>query len=1376
MFVYVPDDARRTSLHTEIYIRIYGRRSNNDALRKRHNIAKRRHGKHAALQVVFILKVKFDFAPDTQSMVPLQVYHDIIIQDKDLFKSKDLQVVSEPFEVVAVAKLHILNPNEFELWKMRIKQYFLMIYCSLWEVIMNGDSPSPTRIINGVVQIIAPTTAEQRLAKKNELKARGTLLMALLDKHQLKFNIHKDSKTLMEAIEKSKADLEEQILDDLFNNLKIYEAKVKGLSTSSKNTQNIAFVSSNNTDSTNESVSVVPSVSAASSKAIVSTLPNVDSLSDAVIYSFFEEIDLKWQMAMLTMRARRFLKRTERNLGANGTYTIGFDMSKVKCYNCHRRCHFARECRSPRDNKNKEATRRPVPTKSVANVFNVESSTYNPSKDMSKTLRLDAPIIKDWISDSEDETENESVPKQKKPSFVLTSEHVKTPRESVKKVKYPKQAENLRTNNQKSRGHKKNWNKKDCFICRSLNHLIKDCNYYENQMVQQHVWTSAMRVNHQNSVRMTHPYSNRNVVPTTVLTRSRLVSLNVVRPVPTDVPQSTVKSPRPVKHGNKGNVEIASANWVWKLKCKVLDHVSRLTSASMTLKQFDYTDALGRSNGCSRHMTRNISFLSDFEEFNGGYVAFGGNPKGGKILGKGKIKTGILDFDDVYFVKELKFNLFSVTQMCDKKNNVLFTDTECVVLSLDYKLPDENHVLLRVPRESNMYNVNLKNVVPSGDLTCLFSKATLDEVLVTKPHNKTPYELLLGRSPSIGFKRHFGCPVTILNTLDPLGKFDGKFDEGFLVGYSVNRKAFRVFNSRTRIVQETLHINFLENKPNVAGIGPKWLFDIDTLTKSMNYQPVVAGNQPNDNAGIKENLDACKVVKETVSAQQYMMLPLYTNRVNAVNAPINDVGPNPTNSINSFNTASPFVNVVSLNFGIARKSSFMDPSKYPDDLDMPELEDIVYSDDEEDVGAETDLSNLETNIFVLVDLPKGKRAIGSKWVFRNKKDERGTVIRNKARLVAQGYTQEEGIDYDEVFTPVARIEAIRLFLTYAFFMGFMVYQMDVKSDFLYGTIEEEVYVCQPPGFEDPDYPDKVYKVVKALYGLHQAPRAWYETLANYLLENDFQRGKIGLQVKQKDNEIFISQDKYVAKILRKFSFTYVKSASTPMETEKPLLKDPDGEDVDVYIYRSMIGSLMYFTSSRPDIIDYAGASLDRKSTTGGCQFLGCRLISWQYKKQTVVATSSTKAEYIVAASCCAQVLWIQNQLLDYGYELMLFGLTKDAAVNSMLLGFDQIVDFLNAHTIQYALVVNPTIYVSCIKQFWATATIKKVNDTVQLRALIDGKKVVVSEDVIRRDLHLNDADGVECLSNEEIFAELARMDYEKPHPKLTFYKAFFSAQ
>nr|GEX98962.1 retrovirus-related Pol polyprotein from transposon TNT 1-94 [Tanacetum cinerariifolium] len=278
-------------------------------------------------------------------------------------------------------------------------------------------------------------------------------------------------------------------------------------------------------------------------------------------------------------------------------------------------------------------------------------------------------------------------------------------------------------------------------------------------------------------------------------------------------------------------------------------------------------------SGCSNHMTGNISYLFDFEELNGGYVSFGGNPKGGKITGKGKIKTGKLDFDDVYYVKELKFDLFSVSQMCDKKNNVLFTDTECLVISSDFKLPDAKDYLLKflqmiihvlLVRRAN----NTEPLAEAVNTACYVQ----NRVLVTKPHNKTPYELLHGRLPSIGFMRPFSCPVTILNTLDLLGKFQGKVDEGFLVGYSVCSKAFRVFNSRTRIVQETLHVNFMENKPNVAGSGPAWLFDIDSLSQTMNYHLVLAENQTNSHAGSQ---DTEKAREE--GTQTYVFFPVLSD-------------------------------------------------------------------------------------------------------------------------------------------------------------------------------------------------------------------------------------------------------------------------------------------------------------------------------------------------------------------------------------------------------------------------------------------------------------------------------------------------------------------
>ncbi|GJV97519.1 putative ribonuclease H-like domain-containing protein [Tanacetum coccineum] len=505
------------------------------------------------------------------------------------------------------------------------------------------------------------------------------------------------------------------------------------------------------------------------------------------------------------------------------------------------------------------------------------------------------------------------------------------------------------------------------------------------------------------------------------------------------------------------------------------------------------------------------------------------------------------------------------------------------------------------------------------------------------------------------------------------------------------------------------------------GSGPDWLFDIDALTRTMNYKPIVAGTQSNGFVGTKASDNAGLARKETEPVKNYILLPLWLadlpfsqdlkssqddgskplsddeNKVDenprkdskSINQEKDD-NVNSTNNVNVANTNE--VNVV------GGKTSI----ELPDDPNMPALEDISIFDllrDNEDVGAEADMNNLDTTIQVspipttrihkdhplnqvigdlqsatqtrnmsknleehgfvstiqqrtnhkdlqnclfacflsqeepkktLVDLPNGKRAIGTKWVFRNKKDERGIVIRNKARLVAQGYTQEEGIDYDEVFAPVARIEAIRLFLAYASFKDFVVYQMDVKSTFLYGKIKEEVYVCQPPGFEDLDFPDRVYKM-------------------SSMGELTF---FLGLQVQQKKDGIFISQDKYIGKILKKFGFTEVKTASTPIETQKPLLKDEDGEEVDVHMYRSMIGSLMYLTSSRPNIMfavcacaryqvnpkvshlhavkrffrylkgqpnmglwypkdspfdlvaytdsDYAGASLDRKSTIGGC--------------------------------------------------------------------------------------------------------------------------------------------------------------------------------
>ncbi|GKB74391.1 putative ribonuclease H-like domain-containing protein [Tanacetum coccineum] len=609
--------------------------------------------------------------------------------------------------------------------------------------------------------------------------------------------------------------------------------------------------------------------------------------------------------------------------------------------------------------------------------------------------------------------------------------------------------------------------------------------------------------------------------------------------------------------------------------------------------------------------------------------------------------------------------------MCGKNNSVLFTETECLVLSLDFKLLNESQVLLKVPRHNNMYSFDLKNVVPSGGLTCLFAKAIIDEfnlwhrrlghfcgmkgikrkfsiartpqqnrveerknrtlieaartmladsllpttfwakavstacyaqnrVLMTKPLNKTPYELLHGRPPSISFMRPFGCSVTILNTLDPLGKFDGKADEGFFVGYFINSNAFRVFKTRTRKVQENLHITFLENNPNVIRSRPDWLFDIDLLINSMNYEPVTIGNQTNKNAEPANEGERKGKEKEGGASNKEDDQNVQDFRAELDNLLVQQKE-GYANSTNRDSNISPSVS----NAG----KFFTDVDDLPIDPLMPDLEDTANLLNTAEENKSQRLSKLLICLFSLTNR-----------------------------------TQEGDTSFDRS----------KLDRGNARFIGFIVYQMDVKSAFLYGTIEEEVYVCQPPIFEDPRFPDKVYKVEKALYGSHQAPRAWYETLSTYLLENGFRRGII-------DKTLFIKKDKgdillvhvYVDDIIfgstqkslcvdfkslmhKKFQmssmgeltfFLGLQTASTPIETHKALLKDEEADDVDVHLYRSMIGSLMYLIASRPDIMDlpfdleafsdsnYAGASLDRKSTTGG-------------------------------------VLWIQNQMLDYGFNFM----------------------------------------------------------------------------------------------------------------------------
>nr|GEV52675.1 hypothetical protein [Tanacetum cinerariifolium] len=795
----------------------------------------------------------------------------------------------------------------------------------------------------------------------------------------------------------------------------------------------------------------------------------------------------------------------------------------------------------------------PIVVETAHSAFTIQLRPAKPTKDLSHTTRLMAPIIENWVSDTEDESEPNDP--QNVLSFAQPTEYVKPSGHFDQPIEAPILAATPKPTSPKTNCSSKIKNRK-LILCAG-------------------------------HASFTKKYPQKHIFPAVVLTKSKPVHVTAVRPVSADVLKIIISRPRhahllntksnsTIKRHKTCNQFLKTSNSSLKVtaaKASVVNAVKgkkgKWGNPQYTLKDKGVIDS-----GCSRHMTGNMSYLFDFQELNAGYVAFGGNPKGGKISGKGKIK---------------------------------------------------------------------------------------------------------------------------------IGKFEGKVDEGFLVGYSINSKAFRVFNSRTCIVQETLHANFLENKPNVAGTGPTWLFDIDSLTRTMIYQPVTAGNQTNPSAGFQETFNADKAGKE--ANQQYMLFPVWsTGSSNPQNKegdaafdgkehdaekPKSAVNLSPSNSTlsgeqdditkkkdkgkspieyftgnrdlnadfedysedssNDVSAAGPIVPTARQNY-----------SNNTNPISAVEKEDIVYS-DHENVGADADFNNLETSIteeliqfkmqkvWILVNLPHGKRAIGTKWVYRNKKDERGIVVRNKARLVAQGHTQEEGIDYEEVFA----------------FMGFIVYQMDIYvDDIIFGASNKDLW----KSFE---------KLIKDKFQMSLMGELTFF---------------LGLQVKQKKDGIFISQDKYVAEILKKFGLTEGKSASTPIDTEKPLLKDPNDEDVDVHIYRSMIGSLMYLTSSRLDIMfalcacacfqvtlkdshlhavkrifrylkgkphlglwypkdspfdlvaysdnDYASASLDRKSTTEGCQFLRCRLISWQYKKQTVVATSSTEAEYVAGASCCAQVLWI----------------------------------------------------------------------------------------------------------------------------------------
>ncbi|KAJ9557362.1 hypothetical protein OSB04_011976 [Centaurea solstitialis] len=677
---------------------------------------------------------------------------------------------------------------------------------------------------------------------------------------------------------------------------------------------------------------------------------------------------------------------------------------------------------------------------------------------------------------------------------------------------------------------------------------------------------------------------------------------------------------------------------------------------------------------------------------------------------------------------------------------------------------------------------------------------------------QTPYHILFGRIPSVGHFRVFGCKCFVLNETENRGKFGPKSDELVFVGYSESSIAYRVLNRQTRIITESINVHFDPITELSSDISSSSVTNVVVNADSISQGP--SGSSASSNASYLDFLfqsvydDFSNTsTSSTGSAFDLISLPSSSNSELSSSSQNEPDLSEATSDVQDIPSASSDETPITIPSDIPSKPSttvpvdIIEPSSVNDQTLLPhtvkwtrshpieliigdptstvktraasanECNFSVFLTDTEPTRVSDALQDSDwvtamqeelnqfsaLKVWRLVKRPQDKSIIDTKWLFKNKKDEHGTIVRNKARLVAKGYRQQEGIDYDQTFAPVARLEAIRMFLAYAAYKDFTVFQMDVKTAFLYGHLKEEVYVTQPEGFVDPDHPDYVYVLDKALYGLKQAPRAWYEELSTYLLSKGFKKGSVdstlfimkegdhivviqvyvddiifgstskdlckkfetimtqefkmsmmgeinfflGLQVKQFTDGIFINQSKYIFDLLKKYDMSSCNSIGTPMATGNKIGPDHEGKDVDLRTYRGMVGSLMYLTASHPDIMfatcvcaryqakpkeshlaavkrifrylketpyyelwypkglgfelqaysdaDYGGCNMDRKSTSGHIQLLGNKLVSWASKKQQCVSTSTAESEYVAAASCCSQVLWMQTQLRDYEF-------------------------------------------------------------------------------------------------------------------------------
>ncbi|GJS23022.1 ribonuclease H-like domain-containing protein [Tanacetum coccineum] len=865
----------------------------------------------------------------------------------------------------------------------------------------NADGTS-TSMIPGAV------TTEEKTQKKNDVKARSMLLMALPNEHLLTFNQYKDAKALFDAIQtrfggndatkKTQKTLLKQryenfnapsteSLDSIFNRIQkiISQLAILGENISQEDL-NLMFSRSLPFEWNTHVV-------------VWRNKPDLDTMSFDDLYTNFKIVEQE---------------RIGKKITINGSDIAGYDKSKVECFNCHKMGHFARECKSLRNqesrprnhdngNRNQDSSRRTVnveetSSKAIVAIDGADSEVYN-DKTCSNTCLKSFETLKTQLDNLRVEfNKSEFNLATYKRGLIFTLPIIDLSNSGLEEFQH---------HEFKSYGPKASKS-----VCVDTSNEVKKT--YDTPLVEELVSEKEkqtvfptkiefvkqqdktarkpVKVNYNYTTNRTHPNAQRNMVPRAGLMKTGLKPFKTARTVNTALPKSTVFSAKPIQKVNTAKTQAVNI-----ARPKAVN-TARPNSAVVNTVRANQANAVKASAcwgnpptddqgnvdcGCSRHMTGNISYLSDFQEFDGGYVTFGGGVRGGKITGKGTHKTGKLDFQDVYFVKELQFNLFSVSQMCDKKNCVLFTDTACFVLSPDFKLQDESQILLKIPRKNNIYSVDMKNIVPKESLTCLVSKATLDEpmlwhmrlghvnfktinilvndnlvrglplkhfendqtcvaclkgkqhkalsskdetsgilkifitkieniadkkvkiircdngtefknrvmnefyekkgikressnrIIIVKPYNKTPYELFRGRTPALSFMRPFGCHVSILNTLDHLGKFDGKSDDGYFVGYSLTSKAFRVYNIRTKRVEENLHIRFLEDKPIVSGDGPKWLFDLDSLAKSMNYVPIIAGTNSNDFPSSEVSIGEGSTSKETSTSRDYIVMPLW---------------------------------------------------------------------------------------------------------------------------------------------------------------------------------------------------------------------------------------------------------------------------------------------------------------------------------------------------------------------------------------------------------------------------------------------------------------------------------------------------------------------